>query len=62
MWFFKVPMAPEHFDLREKATDESTIQNSHSKEAMLNSPREFNEPISPSEIRNLKISSPSDSI
>ena len=61
-WFLRAPTPPEHFNLREKATEESTIQHSHSKEAMLNSPREANEPLSPSEIKSLKISTPSDSI
>ena len=60
-WFFKAPAPPEHFDLREKVEETMTIKFSHSKEAMLNSPRE-NEPISPSEIKSLKISTPSDSI
>jgi palmitoyltransferase ZDHHC9/14/18 len=62
IWFFKLPKAPENFDLREKVTDLSTIQFSHSRVAMLNSPREPNEPLSPSEAKSLKISTPSDSI
>ncbi|OMJ94332.1 hypothetical protein SteCoe_2533 [Stentor coeruleus] len=62
VWFFKNPLAPEHFDLREKVEDTSTIYHSHAKEAMMNSPKECNEPVSPSEIRSLKISTPSDSL
>lgn len=60
-WFFKAPVAPEHFSLREKVEDTMTIKFSHSKVAMLNSPRE-NEPISPSDLKSLKISSQSDRI
>lgn len=62
VWFFRNPLAPEHFDLREKVEDTSTIYHSHAKEAMMNSPKECNEPVSPSEIRSLKISTPSDSL
>ena len=62
IWFFKVKTAPEHFDLREKFQDVATIYQTHSKEAMANSPQDANEPISPSEIKSLKISTPSSSI
>ena len=62
IWFLKDPTASENFELREKVADISTIHHSHSREAMLNSPREPNEPISPSEIKGLKISTPSESI
>ena len=53
MWFLHLPTAPEHFNLREKSTDSSIIQHSHSREAMLNSPREPNESSTP-ESKSLK--------
>ena len=56
MWFLNLPTAPEHFNLREKNTDNSTIQQSHSREAMLNSPRESNDPVCTAEAKAFNLS------